>query len=114
MAIDAHDPMVLHPVAGQQRVVFLKPLVRHPNVEVGEYTYYDDPDDPLAFEREAVLYAYGPERLIHRPLLRDRVRRALPPARREPRRPRAVDVPVRRDLRRAVGRADDGPRHRPP
>src|SRR6184192_2926119 len=64
MAIDAHDPMVLHPVAGQQRVVFLKPLVRHPNVEVGEYTYYDDPDDPLAFEREAVLYAYGPERLI--------------------------------------------------
>ena len=58
------DPTVLHPVAGQQRVVFLKPLVRHPNVEVGEYTYYDDPGDPLAFERDAVLYAYGPERLI--------------------------------------------------
>ena len=61
MAIEALDPMVLHPVAGQRRVVFLKPLVRHPNVEVGEYTYYDDPDDPLAFEREAVLYAFGPE-----------------------------------------------------
>src|SRR4051812_28591246 len=64
MAIDAPDPMALHPVAGQQRVVFLKPLVRHPNVEVGEYTYYDDPDDPLAFEREAFLYAHGPERLV--------------------------------------------------
>ena len=45
----------LHPVAGQKRVVFLKPLVRHPNVEVGEYTYYDGPDDALAFERDAVL-----------------------------------------------------------
>src|SRR3954468_11601940 len=64
MATGAPDPMVLHPVAGQKRVVFLKPLVRHPNVEVGEYTYYDDPDDPLAFERDAVLYAYGPERRI--------------------------------------------------
>jgi virginiamycin A acetyltransferase len=64
MPRDAPDPTVLHPVHGQKRVVFLKPLVRHPNVEVGEYTYYDDPDDPLAFERDAVLYAHGPERLI--------------------------------------------------
>jgi virginiamycin A acetyltransferase len=64
MAAGAPDPSVLHPVAGQDRVVFLKPLVRHPNIEVGEYTYYDDPVDPLAFEHEAVLYAYGPERLI--------------------------------------------------
>src|SRR3954447_8062529 len=61
---NAPDPMTLHPVEGQERVVFLKPLVRHPNVEVGDYTYYDDPDDPVAFERDAVLYAYGPERLI--------------------------------------------------
>jgi hypothetical protein len=42
----APDPMTLHPVVGAKRVVFLKPLVTHPNVEVGEYTYYDDPDDP--------------------------------------------------------------------
>ena len=64
MQSEAPDPTILHPVAGQKRVVFLKPLVRHPNVEVGEYTYYDDPDDALAFERDAVLYAYGPERLV--------------------------------------------------
>ena len=57
MQSEAPDPTILHPVAGQKRVVFLKPLVRHPNVEVGEYTYYDDPDDALAFERDAVLYA---------------------------------------------------------
>jgi hypothetical protein len=56
--------MTFHPVAGQQRVVFLKPLVRNPNIEVGDYSYYDNPGDPLAFERDAVLYGYGPERLI--------------------------------------------------
>jgi virginiamycin A acetyltransferase len=56
--------MVLHPVAGQDRVVFLRPLVTDPRIEVGEYTYYDDPDDPLGFERDAFLYGYGPERLI--------------------------------------------------
>ena len=35
-----------------------------PRIEVGEYTYYDDADDPLGFERKAFLYAVGPERLI--------------------------------------------------
>ena len=60
----APDPMTLHPVADHPRVVFLKPLVSNPNIVVGEYSYYDDPDDPTAFERDAVLYAYGPERLV--------------------------------------------------
>jgi virginiamycin A acetyltransferase len=56
--------MTLHPVSGQERVVFLKPLVRNPRIEVGEYTYYDDPEAALEFERDAFLYGYGPERLI--------------------------------------------------
>ena len=56
--------MTLHPVSGQERVVFLKPLVRNPQIQVGEYTYYDDPDAALEFERDALLYGYGPERLI--------------------------------------------------
>jgi len=60
----APDPDTLHPVAGQPRVVFLRPLVTDPRIEVGEYTYYDDPEDALAFERTAFLYAVGPERLI--------------------------------------------------
>ncbi|HYF28356.1 MAG TPA: CatB-related O-acetyltransferase [Baekduia sp.] len=60
----APDPSRLHPVAGQERVVFLKPLVRDPRIEVGEFTYYDDPDDALGFERRAVLYGFGPERLV--------------------------------------------------
>jgi virginiamycin A acetyltransferase len=64
MPLSAPDPTVLHPVAGQERVVFLRPLVQSANVEVGEYTYYDSFGDPREFEREAVLYAFGPERLI--------------------------------------------------
>jgi virginiamycin A acetyltransferase len=60
----APDPDRLHPVTGQERVVFLRALVTDPKIEVGEYTYYDDPDDPRAFERDAFLYAYGPERLV--------------------------------------------------
>jgi virginiamycin A acetyltransferase len=60
----APDPTVLNPVTGQDRVVYLRPLVKDPRIEVGEYTYYDDPDDALGFERNAFLYAHGPERLI--------------------------------------------------
>lgn len=61
---DAPDPMQVHPIPGQDRLVFLKPLVTSPKIEVGEYTYYDDPDDPAAFETKAVLYGFGPERLV--------------------------------------------------
>jgi virginiamycin A acetyltransferase len=58
------SPKTLHPVSGQPRVVFLKPLIQSPKIVVGDYTYYDDPDDATAFERDNVLYDYGPERLI--------------------------------------------------
>lgn len=54
-------PTTLHPMPGQPRVVLLKPLVTSPLIEVGEYSYYDDPDDPTAFETRNVLYHYGPE-----------------------------------------------------
>ena len=33
-----------------QRVVFLKPLVTPPKIVVGDYTYFDDPDDQAGFE----------------------------------------------------------------
>lgn len=52
------DPTVLHPFPEQPRVVLLKPLVTSPLIEVGEYSYYDDPDDPTAFETRNVLYHY--------------------------------------------------------
>jgi virginiamycin A acetyltransferase len=58
------DPDQVHPLPTTDRVVFLKPVVTSEKIEVGDYTYYDDPGDPTAFERENVLYAYGPERLV--------------------------------------------------
>lgn len=58
------DPATLHPMPGQPRVVLLKPLVTSPLIEVGAYSYYDDPDEPEAFETRNVLHHYGPERLV--------------------------------------------------
>lgn len=60
----APDPNTLHPIAGQERVVLLKPLIDTPLISVGDFTYYDDPQDPTGFETRNVLHHYGPERLI--------------------------------------------------
>jgi virginiamycin A acetyltransferase len=52
-------------IDGQERnTVFLKPLVTSPKIEVGEFTYYNDADDPTLFETRNVLYTAGPEKLI--------------------------------------------------
>jgi virginiamycin A acetyltransferase len=58
------DPTVLYPMPDQPRVVLLKPLITSSLIEVGDFTYYDDPEDPTAFETRNVLYHYGPERLV--------------------------------------------------
>lgn len=58
------DASVLHPLPDHPRVVLLKPLVTSPLIEVGEFSYYDDPEDPTAFETRNVLYHYGPEKLV--------------------------------------------------
>lgn len=52
------DPSTRHPMAGQPRVGFLKPLVDRPNIEIGDYSYYDDPDGPEHFVEKCVLYHY--------------------------------------------------------
>lgn len=52
------DPMTPHPMTGFPQVGFLKPLVTNPNLVVGEYTYYDDPDGPEHFEAKCVLYHF--------------------------------------------------------
>jgi virginiamycin A acetyltransferase len=53
------DPRVLHPLAEHPRVVFLQPLAEgRPNVTVGRYSYYDDPDEPEAFFERNVLHHY--------------------------------------------------------
>lgn len=58
------DPNVVFPLPDQDRVVLLRPLITDPKIEVGEFTYYDDPDDATAFQERNVLYGYGPEKLV--------------------------------------------------
>lgn len=51
------DPKVLHPMEGFPQVCFIKNIVSNPNIIIGDYTYYDDPEDSENFERN-VLYHY--------------------------------------------------------
>lgn len=51
------SPETRHPIPGAERVAFLKHFITRPNIEVGDYTYYDDPDGGAAFERN-VLYHF--------------------------------------------------------
>jgi virginiamycin A acetyltransferase len=47
-----------YPMAGFPQVGFLKALIKNPNIVVGEYSYYDDPDGPDDFESNNVLYHF--------------------------------------------------------
>ena len=51
------SPSLRHPIAGALRVGFLKNFITRPNIEVGDYTYYDDPAGAERFE-ENVLYHF--------------------------------------------------------
>lgn len=46
-----------HPMEGFPQVCFIRNTVRSANIEIGEYTYYDDPENSADFERN-VLYHY--------------------------------------------------------
>ncbi len=60
------DPATVHPMDAIARVAFLRPVVNDPLIDIGEYTYYDDPDGPEKFVERCVLYHYPHmcERLI--------------------------------------------------
>lgn len=47
-----------HPLKGFAQVGYLKPLVHNPNIVIGDYSYYDDPDGPEHFESKCVLYHF--------------------------------------------------------
>jgi virginiamycin A acetyltransferase len=51
------DPKNPHPMAGFPQVCFIRNTVKNPNIIVGEYSYYDDPEDSEGFERN-VLYHF--------------------------------------------------------
>ncbi|MFD9705415.1 CatB-related O-acetyltransferase [Lentzea sp. NPDC059081] len=58
------SPDNLYPLPDYPRTVLLKPLVKNPQIEIGEYTYYDDPHHAEQFEQRNVLYNFGQEKLV--------------------------------------------------
>jgi len=51
------DPNTLYPIEGVTRTCFLKNIITNPQIIVGDYTYYDDPQDIYNFEKN-VLYLF--------------------------------------------------------
>ncbi|WP_396135705.1 Vat family streptogramin A O-acetyltransferase [Chamaesiphon sp. OTE_20_metabat_361] len=51
------DPKDKHPMKGFPQICFIQNTVSNPNIIVGDYTYYDDPEDSENFERN-VLYHF--------------------------------------------------------
>ena len=51
------SPDLAHPIQEAPRLGFLKNFITRPNIEVGDYTYYDDPRGVERFE-ENVLYHF--------------------------------------------------------
>lgn len=51
------DPRDPHPMADFPQVCFIRNTVTNPDIIVGDYTYYDDPEDAEGFERN-VLYHF--------------------------------------------------------
>ncbi|MCF2970978.1 Vat family streptogramin A O-acetyltransferase [Synechococcus sp. Nb3U1] len=51
------DPKNPHPMVNFPQICFIKNTVSDPNISIGDYTYYDDPDDSEDFQRN-VLYHY--------------------------------------------------------
>lgn len=51
------DPTNKHPMIGFPQVCFIRNTIQNPNILVGDYTYYDDPEDSENFERN-VLYHF--------------------------------------------------------
>ena len=43
--------MTVFPLAGYERLCFLKNVVKNPNIVVGDYTYYDDFETVANFEK---------------------------------------------------------------
>ena len=59
------SPDALYPIPGVTRTIFLKNIIKSPQIEVGDYTYYDDPTDIYNFERNVLyLFEFMKDKLI--------------------------------------------------
>jgi virginiamycin A acetyltransferase len=55
MHLHGPSPDTAYPMDGFPQICFLKNAVTRPNIEIGDFTYYDDPDGVENFENN-VLY----------------------------------------------------------
>lgn len=61
------DSKKIHPRVGDTQIVYLKNVIENPNIEVGDFTIYNDfVHDPRDFQKNNVLYHYpvNKDRLI--------------------------------------------------
>jgi virginiamycin A acetyltransferase len=59
------SPSEIHPMKGFPQVCFIKNTVSNPQIIIGDYTYYDDPENSENFERNVLyLYPFMGDRLI--------------------------------------------------
>ena len=55
----------VHPLSNFPQVCFIKNTVKNPQIIIGDYTYYDDPEDSENFERNVLyLFPFVGDRLI--------------------------------------------------
>lgn len=52
------DPLTRHPIPGWKGTAFLRAVVDHPQIEVGDYSYYDDSRGPEHFVARCVRYLF--------------------------------------------------------
>jgi Acetyltransferase (isoleucine patch superfamily) len=65
VAMNGPSPDEAHPMAGFPQMCFIKNTVRNPQIAIGDYTYYDDPENSEDFERNVLyLYPFIGDRLI--------------------------------------------------
>ena len=59
------NPQAKHPLPEFPQICFIKNTVSDPKIIVGDYTYYDDPEDSENFERNVLYhYPFSKDRLI--------------------------------------------------
>ena len=78
MTPNGPSPEPPYPLPGVQRLGFLKNFITRSTIEVGDYTYYDDPRGPEHFERQVLEPAADDQRELARSLgpLRRRINAA--------------------------------------
>jgi len=59
------DPQAKHPLPDFPQICFIKNTVNDPKIIIGDYTYYDDPEDSENFARNVLYhYSFSKDKLI--------------------------------------------------